>query len=94
MSTHKLETGVTVTEDSIDLSHKYNGEEKVGLSISNELNSDMEYKPVIKVVVEDETYEFDGLYKNEGEGVVRDFKLHMTGPKGNANMINLQFEFQ
>lgn len=85
---------MTITKDSLDFSTKYNEEEKFSLYVSNPLNADMEYKPVIRVVVEDETYEFDGLYKNEGEGVVRDFKLHITGPKGYDRYFKTQFEFQ
>lgn len=83
-----------MTGDSIDLSTKYDEEEVFGLLISNEFTSDMEYKPIMKLTLDGTTYEFDGLYKNEGEGVVRDFKLHMLGPKGYDDTINFQFEFQ
>jgi hypothetical protein len=93
-STNTVEMGVTVTEDSLSMPFKYNDEQVFGLYVSNKLNGDQEYQPIIKVVISDEEYEFDGLYKNEGQGLVRNFKLHMTGPKGYGNYMKLKFELQ
>jgi len=91
----KLTSSIMLTENSLDLPlFTYNNKEYITIRAKNPLNADEEYKPTIVLVVDGETYEFDGLYKNVGAGLVRDFKLHMNGPRGFKDVINFQFEFR
>jgi hypothetical protein len=90
----KLSSDTLVTEERFSWSLKSDNEEVFALRAQNSQNADMEYKPSVEVVIKDVKYEFDGLYKNEGTGYVRDFKLHMNGPKNTDYSINMQLELK
>jgi len=67
----------------------------VALQVANKLNADEEYTPSVTLTLpENKIYEFDGLYKNVGEGRVRDFKLHLNGPRGLPTSVNFKFDFR
>lgn len=92
---NKLVTSVALTENSIDFPISWNNKEVFAIRAKNPLNADEEYVPTIDMVIDGSEYKFDGLFKNVGSGLVRDFKLHMNGPRGNVEeAIKFQFEFR
>lgn len=90
----KVETSFLLTKDQLRWSLKNGGEELMGLRAENSMNADDEYEPKIEFVYKDLKYDFDGLFKNEGEGLVRDFKLHLNGPRGAEQGVKLMFDFK
>lgn len=83
-----------MTMESITYMWKYNGEQVFAVRASNKMNADDEYVPTIVVEITDKKYEFDGLYKNVGSGLIRDFKLHLNGPRGDMDTVDFKFEFR
>lgn len=89
-----FETSVLLTPDTFNYMWKYGGEKIFAVNAANPMNADDEYVPTITVDILKEKYEFDGLYKNVGEGAVRDFKLHMNGPRGADQTMDFKFEIR
>ena len=90
----KFSSNLVLTENSINFPITVDDKEWFSLRANNPINADDEYVPTLEIVTEGKKYEFDGLYKNEGSGLVRDFKLHLNGPRGSPRKINYQFEFK
>ena len=89
-----FQTSIDMSTESFNYMWKYNGRQVFAVRASNRMNADDEYVPTVVVEINDTKYEFDGLYKNEGEGLVRDFKLHLNGPRGDVNTVDFKFEFR
>jgi len=92
----RLNLDVKPTEGQITVRQEEG--EGASVAFSNAINADGENVPLLTARIFDKNgsskdYEVRGLYKNVGQGVVRDFKLHVVTPQGLSHAVDLKVEF-